>query len=185
VVKKWSYSGILERSCASGADELMLEVLGAGTMFFDAKSGTKVDWASHCRLKETIGCPADQACRWSGQPCRYTVTVGKTTYRSCELDDGQGTRQLVASGAVTWKVAGEADRYFGVVSGVLIAASSQRLLALNPQTGATVWSLAGHLGSGLAAANGVLYLTLDDELISVDVKTGQSLARLHLADASR
>lgn len=185
---KYRNGGILERACAAGKTQVLVDVLGEGVQRFDAATGLRATSGPSCELRDKLSCPLTQRCVWSRMEnatydCNYMVRVGKEVFRSCETQDGQQRKVFVASGTNKWESPADesVEKYFGVVDDTLIVGGYRALVALNTETGDERWRKKTE-STAVLAVGSTLYFGLDGTLVSVNVRTGDELSRLPLRD---
>lgn len=184
---KYRRGGILQRVCAAGSTQVLVDVLGEDLQRFDAATGLRASTGPNCQLREKLGCPSTQRCGWQSfsndtYSCRYTVSVGADVFRHCTTEDGQQRAVIVAQGASTWEVPSIAgvDTYFGVVDETLIVAGYKSIVALNPATGDERWRLHNDATSAVFADGTTLFLGKEGTLVAVNARSGEELQRLPL-----
>ncbi|MGV3623416.1 MAG: PQQ-binding-like beta-propeller repeat protein [Archangium sp.] len=185
---QYKNGGILERACAAGPTQLLVDVLGDGVMRFDAATGKKAEWGPSCALKDKLACPAGQRCGWSRMQnseydCNYAVHVGKDVFRSCTTEDGKKRRVITASGARAWEHETEevVEAYFGVVGDVLIVGGYRNVVAFDKNTGEELWRKPGS-ASTVFAGKDAIYFETEGTLVAVNPLDGSELRRLALRD---
>jgi len=184
---KYRRGGILQRVCAAGATQVLVDVLGESIQRFDASTGLRASSGPNCKLKEKLGCPSTQRCGWESYSndayeCRYAVSVGSNVFRNCTTEDGQKRAVFVARGGSAWEVPslGGVDSYFGVVDETLIAAGYKLIVALDPSTGDERWRIPTEGTSAVVADGTTLFLGREGTLVAVKARTGEELQRLPL-----
>lgn len=184
---KYRRGGILQRTCAAGANQVLVDVLGSDLQRFDASTGLLVSNGPSCTLRDKMGCPSTQRCGWdrfedASYDCRYAVRAGKAIFRDCTTNDGQENRMLVRAGNAGWASPSfvRPDRYFGVVSDTLIIAGSTGVLALDAETGEERWRRRQSVSTAIVAEGATLYLGDGQTLVAVDARSGDELKRLPL-----
>lgn len=179
-------SGILEGACAAGKSQVVVYVLGAGTMRFDASTGTTAASGEVCKLHEVMGCPPGQSCGWerfrgSKLDCSYFLRAGNDTYRDCTTDDGTRRHVVVRTGGPgkpSWQIEGpSADVFFGVVDDTVVTFGSSELVAYAPATGVRTWNRTDVRAAATSNATTVFY-GIDGTLEAAEAKTGRVLARM-------
>src|SRR5690606_3475082 len=101
--------GILQRVCAAGSTQVVVDVLGESLQRFDAATGQRASSGPTCTLREKVGCPSTQRCGWervasTTHECRYAVRAAGGVFRDCVSEDGQKRAEIVASGPGEWAV---------------------------------------------------------------------------------
>lgn len=183
---KYRTGGILERACAAGATQVLVDVLGAGVMRFDAATGKKATSGPGCALKDKFACLPGQRCGWdrmenADYDCRHSVRVGKDVFRSCETEDGKKRKVIISTAPKKWEAetGDTAETFFGVVDDVVVVGAYRSVFALDRATGEKRWSVPGER-SQVVVKGSKLYLGTGGTLVELDVKTGEALRRLPL-----
>lgn len=185
---QYKHGGILERACAAGPSQLLVEVLGEGVMRFDASTGKKAEWGPSCALKDKLACPSSQRCGWSrfqnsDYDCRYAVHVGKDAYRSCTSEDGKKRTLVIATGGKTWEreTTETVEGYFGVVGDVLMLGGYRAMVAFDKDSGELLWSKPANASTAFASSKAI-YFENEGTLVAVNPIDGAVLSRLPLRD---
>ncbi|MBN9161400.1 MAG: hypothetical protein BGO98_08345 [Myxococcales bacterium 68-20] len=183
----YNTGGILKGACGVGKTQVIVSVLGPGTMRFDAATGKKATGPGSCTLRGTdLECGPGQWCGWrrakgNELDCRYELRAGKDVFRACEADDGTKRKMVVAlgaSGKPKWQTEADVDGFMGVVDGVLIVREGEKIRALDPATGAERWSRTlGEKSAVLVDAKRVFY-GIDGTIAVAEAATGTELARM-------
>lgn len=183
---QYRHGGILERACAAGDTQLLVDVLGESVQRFDAATGTKATSGPSCALKDKFACLPGQRCGWNrtqnaDYSCRYALTAGKDTFRSCETEDGKKRKVIISTAPTKWEAetADNAETFFGLIDDVVIVGGYRSVFALDKATGEQRWKIPGE-ESEVTARNGKVYLGTQGTLVEVDAKTGEVLRRLPL-----
>lgn len=185
---QYKRGGILERACAAGPSQLLVDVLGEGVMRFDASTGKKAEWGPSCALKDKLACPASQRCGWSrfqnaDYDCRYAVHVGKDAYRSCTSEDGKKRTLVIATGSKTWEHETDesVEAYFGVVGDVLLLGGYRAIVAFDKDSGEELWRKPANASTVFAGSKAV-YFEHEGTLVAVNPVDGAEVQRLALRD---
>ncbi|AKU95442.1 hypothetical protein AKJ09_02106 [Labilithrix luteola] len=184
---RFKNGGILEGSCAVGKSDVIVYVLGDGTMRFNANTAKKSTGADTCKLQEEFRCGPGQTCGWErwtkgDLDCRYVLRAGNDVYRVCEADDGTKQTLIVrfdAQGKSKWRAPAEVRNFMGVVDGVLIASTdgARNVSAFELDTGKPKWVNKLKYQSPVVADQTRIYYGYESTLVVAN-SAGQEIARL-------
>lgn len=184
---RFKNGGILEGACAVGKSDVIVYVLGDGTMRFNADTAKKSTGADTCKLQEEFRCGPGQTCGWdhwtSGElDCRYVLRAGKDVYRVCEADDGTKQALVVrfdAQNKPKWRAPTDVRYFLGVVDGVLVASTdgSRSISAFDLESGKPKWTTKLGEQSPVFADAAHVYYGIEGTIVAAN-SAGREVARL-------